>query len=543
MKHRLAILFCLVMLFSLVPYVPVARGQVYVFFPSLNIGLGFGPSNVQPVFEGVPIYTQGDNVWVESYSNATLQVELSPPSGLGGSSLKDLGPGQLLQLYTFGQNDSAGTWTLSVASSSLPSGSTDIPISVLSPDSSLVPTFQGDNLTGNRLNQVFAIPPTQAYDIQACSTGTSSGSTASFGLAGIANGTLGVSLKPSAAQFSFSQLPSGLAAWIELYSQYSYSVGNETTSQALLAANTPAFTFSSNTFSNLTYSFNQQMHLRPGRFDLRVFMRTNSGLSVREAEFLRNRDGSWLYLGVCTSLVSVSSPTFTLTTNLDSSNSSWPRHLVTMYAINGEEAYSVSDVTTSAAVIHLKASSGNGPLTGVTITASAPGLQPRQWDTFDSAVYLMLSRYPSNVSVALSFSGVASRTLSTSILNSYSSKSLSFQAGTLDGSATLNRAPLANATFSLTATGSAPITIPQGGKGNFSILLPPDNYTLTASYQGNSVSEEFSVSANVVTKISLELSRPSFPALLYVLAIVGVAGMVANVIVWRRYIERRRIYD
>jgi hypothetical protein len=491
-----------------------------------------------PVSAGLPIFTQGDNLWVESRANSTIGVGLVSPSGLNATELTEIGPGQLLVLYTFGQNDPAGLWTLDFAAGPI-SGPSSISLPVVSPDSSVVPSRLGDNLTGNMLNQAFAVPTTDAYDVQACSIGASVEPTANFGVPGVPNGTLSVSLGKNASLY-FAQTKVTLTAWLELHSEYAFQAGAVTSSRDVLVATSPLFTLGGSAGPNATFSPAGQTPLRAGRYDLRVFERTTSGLSLQEAQFLRASDGSWLSLRGCTSLVNVSSQKFTLSTNLDEDTSTWPRLLVTMYDVDGVESYTMSNMTSVESVIHLHGLPEGASLMGVTITASAAGGKMRAWDAHDSAVYALMNGYPSNLSVRISFSGVETRTLNVTIPSPFYSSSLAVEAGFLSATATLNGEAFPNATISIAPVGGNSVAIHRTGNGSISILLPPNDYTVTATYGGNSFSEDVNVAAGQNTTASLELNHSGFPVAVAVLALVGGIALLANVIVWRRYLWRRK---
>ncbi len=545
MKHRTGLLLLLAILLVSVPQSAPPNHAQSLLPPLSSIGLGFDPSSVQPVTVGVPIFTQGDALWVESYYNSTLEVQLVSPSGLGVTPQSLIGPAQLLQLYVFGMNDSSGVWSLSVNSSAPSFISFRIPIQVQSPYASLVPSLQTDSVTGNQLTEAFTIPATQAYDIQVCSAGVSLRTTASFGQSGSSNATLAVSLYWNASRISVSQTGAPITVWLELYSQYSYEVGGDTTSRYLLAASTlPTTVYSpigSRAPQNVMLPLAVQMPLRTGRFDLRVFERTATGLSVQEALFIRMPDGSWLSMRDCTSLVSVRSQTFTLTTNLDSSNSSWPRELVTMYSLNGTESYSFIYLAGTESVLHLATSPAGGPLTGVAITPSASGCQLRDWDAFNSGVYLLTNGYPCGISLRLTFSDVTSSTIDASLSGAYSSELLSVPAGTMTASVTMNGVSFANATISVASPGGDPVAVSRKGTGSVSLLLPPNNYTLTASFGGRSVSQDFAIVAGQTTAINIELNPPGFPITLALVALVGLAGAIASIFVWHTYLERRKV--
>jgi hypothetical protein len=516
-----------------------AAGQVVVSLPVPDVGLGFGPSSVQPISLGVPVYTQGDDMWFESYYNSTIDATLLTPQGLDRTGVVVVEPGQLFLLYSFNGADPDGPWILSVTSSQ---GVTDVFVHVYSPDGSLRPAYDGARLNGNELNQTFTLPPTDASNIQLCSVGQGSGHSFGFGLAGGLNGTVDVSLAGNSSQFSVTGTSSPLSVWLELYSQYSYVTGNGgTVSQNLLVATTPVVSAPPPRANQQVFLL-QQMPIRQGRFDARVFDRTVSGLVLHDAEFLRTVNGTWVSLTSCTSRENAYSSVLPLTTNLDSSNSTWPRQLLTMYTMAGIESYSETAIPGGEAALHFKDFPDNNPLTGVAFSPSGPGLEELEWDAANSSVYLLTSSYPSDVSIRLSFSGIAFETLNMSILAPYTSKSFHVDAGTLVVSASQQGKVVANATLSVGAMGSQLQAVKASAAGSASILLPPGEYNVSASYGGVSSSRVATVAPGHISSISLDLTQQSVPVDLYLLAGLGGAGLIANVFLWRLYLQRRKTY-
>jgi hypothetical protein len=242
-------------------------------------------------------------------------------------------------------------------------------------------------------------------------------------------------------------------------------------------------------------------------------------------------------------MVDVYSTDFTLATDLDSANSSWPRQLFTLYTFNGVESYVNTTVPGDEAAIHVIDSPRGQPLTGVTITPSAPGLGPSDWDAFNSTAYITTGRPAGQISLKLSFSGVITEILNVSITAPYTSKTLSVKAGTLVASTTLQGARLQNATVSVASPGSQPVAMKLGASGFVSLLLPPDNYTVSATYAGVSSTEVVPVTEGQVSSVTLQLGQTSIPASIYLLVAVGIAGLVASILIWRQYLERRKVYS
>jgi hypothetical protein len=534
-KHRLTFVILLALLIlGLAP-----RGSVGQVGTLPDIGLGFGPSTVQPISSGVPVFTQGDNIWLESYYNTTIDVTLQTPQGADKTGVVAVEPGQLFLLYALGGADPSGPWTLSVASSV---GVTDVFVFVVSPDTSLKPAYGGARLNGNELNQTFTLPATDAYDIQLCSVGQSYENAFAFGPAGGVSGTIAVSLEGNSSQFTVSGITSPLSTWLELYSQYSYDTGGGgTTSQNLLVATTPVLSVSPPTTTQ-ELSLVQQMPLRQGRFDLRVFDRTTGGLALHDAQFLRTVNGTWISLTECTSKLNAYSSVLSLATNLDSANTTWPRHLLTMYTMVGIESYTEIGVPGGEAAFHFIDFPDEKPLTGVAFTPFAPGLSASDWDTANSSVYLLTSSLGGSLSIRLSFSGIAAETLNVSNPGPYSSKSLSVDAGTLVVSAVQQGRPLPNATLTVGAEGSQPVIVKANAPGSASILLPPGNYAVSAAFGGVSASDAATVTPGHISTVSLDLGQQAVPVVLYLLVVLGVVGIAVNVLLWRQYLERRKMF-
>ena len=536
MESRKSALLCLVLLLCAI--LSVVRPGIAVSPPL--IGLGYDPATVQPVSNGIPVYTVGDQMWIQSYYlNSTALVTLQNPRGEIPGGLITLDPGEVSDVHNFAPGDLPGQWTLSITTSF---GNFNIPITLGMTNTSLVPRFMGSSLSDNLLNQAFALPQTSANNIQACSAGQSLGSTVIFGLQGGRNGSIDISIDGNYTRVSVSQAPYPLAVWLQLYSQYSYVVGGEgMVSQNLLVSATQEFTISPPS-NGVVLQWVDQMPLHYGRFDLRIYVRTTSGLSLYEAPLLRTSSGEWIALADCTSMINVSTQVFTLSTSLDASNSTWPRQLYTMYNLDGVESYSVLPVAANETAIHLTDYPFHRPLADVAINASAPGVTEGQWDAYNSTVYLLAPSFPSTVSIGLSFGGVVSEVVNTTIPAPYWPATLSIKAGTLQASVLYQGKAVANATFSLSAPGTVPVMVRPSSLGAISIELPPGDYTVSASYQGTSTSQPVSVAVGETTSATLELNPPPFPIILYLLVGVAVATAVANILIWRQYLLRRRVY-
>lgn len=521
----------------LVPVAAWAQPVTIVTGPSL--GLGFGPFSVEPASVGLPVYAPGDQLWVQSYENASsVFLTLTLPSTTGLSvSLQTilLPPGGLVRLYTFKASDPLGNWSLDAADQT--TGATAlIPILLANASSPLVPSFTGANLTGNSLLLGYSLPPTSAYDIQECTMGASAGSQSTLQLPG-GSGALRVSLDGATAHASAPGAPGPVTGWFQLYASRTFQTGQVMSSELTLAAQNAGVFTAPPAPGQTSVPLTPAMSLRDGRYDLRVFVNGPSGVVSFDRPYLKVNATGWVALGGCTQVSAVTSSTFVMTTNLAGSNSTWPRLLYTMYSEDGVDSYTVSTVPTVEGRVDVRAASKPVGIQGTTFQASGAGLL--ESEGFNSALYVIGNAFPLKISVAVTFEGVATRSYDVTIPSPFSTVPLPVQVGTLAVSTLSGRSPLANATVSVSAGGEG-ASFHSDGAGNVTLTLPPGEYNVTASYQGRSVSETAQVQAGGTADVSLGFAR-GVPFLLYSLVAVLVAAVALDVFVWRAYFVRRSL--
>lgn len=509
--------------------------------PQVNLALGYGPQSMEPVTFGVPVFTAGDQLWVESFYNTTTYlITLNEPASTGGGVAQAqyfLSPGVLLNLYTFGVGDPLGNWSLNLYST-VHGTSTTLRIAVVG-SASLVPAFDGAEVIGSSLSLAYTLPATSAYDVQECTMGASPSSAATFQLPGNVGGTLGVSLRGTAATVSASGAANGFTGWLELYTSRAFQNGGTVVSDETMAAKSQGIFHLNSTSITDQVVLNPDLALRPGRYDLRAYARGPSGLTSYDAPFLLLNGTDWVSLGSCTQRASISSSSFHLTTSMDGPSSTWPRKLYTMYTSEGVDGVTVSTVPVSEAKIDIKNNATSGLLTGVDITASGVGVQ--SWSGYNSAVYVIGTSYPLTVNVTLGFEKVSQESFDVRIPGPFQQVPLRVEAGTLAVSLAANGRPLANATVRVTSAGSQrPVLFSSDVHGNLTLTLPPGDYEVNASLGGVSGERNTRIVAGQTDHIRIDLGSGGVPAMDYVLAAVMVAGVGANLLVWRAYRERRR---
>ena len=136
-----------------------------------QIELGFTPNYLLPLSQGSPVYSPGDEMWGISNYNASVTVLLAYPNGTSAAPPLRLEPQRLGQLYQFADSAPLGNWRISVVEQTSVVNAT---FPVTTQVASIQPALEASTLSGSLLVQNFTIPPTGAYDIQACALGENS---------------------------------------------------------------------------------------------------------------------------------------------------------------------------------------------------------------------------------------------------------------------------------------------------------------------------------------------------------------------------------
>ena len=504
--------------------------------PHPDVGLGFGPFSVEPVGLGVPVYSVGDQLWVESFENTSATfLTLTPPSGTSSWTLL-LSPGELVRLRTFAPSDPLGTWMLEAES--LGTGTTKIlNLTLTGTPPPLDPGFVGANVSGNELQLGYTLPPTSAYNIQECTMGASGGASTGFQLPGAVGGTLRVDLVGSEATVTSPGAFGTFTGWLELYTQRTYTKGEALISEETLAARMSGVFILNGTSAGQVAQLNPDLNLREGRYDLRAYVRSPSGLYSYDAPYLMLNGSSWISLNGCTEVASVSSGSITMTTNLDSSNATWPRLLYTMYTEDGVDGVTSSRIPASEVRIDIRNSATSEPVPGIEIKAEGAGVQ--SWSGFNSGVYLIGASYPLHVRVTLGFDRVVSESFNVTVPGPLEYVSMTVEAGTLVVHTSANGKPLANATVGVSpGTGGQASFVPDS-EGNVTLTLPPGDYNVTASFSGRTGAGEGQVLPGGESYVRIDLSAEGSPIVAGLLAVVLMIGAGADFLVWRAYLKRR----
>lgn len=530
MRNRVA--FWVVGTMLLLAPLMVEQTQAQVAGP--EIGMGFGPGSVRPVSMGTPIYAIPDRVWVVSYYDHEITANLTSPAGsLKAVSL--LEPGVPVAVYTFGFNDTPGTWQLSV----LVDGAwLSQRFRVGTSDGTLIPSLIGSTLSNGYLVQEFSLPKTNVTDIEACGLGASPSPFVRVAVPSSLASEMLVRLENSTAVVSISKVLRPFVTWTELYSKFSFQNSRAVITEDLLVGSTTAQTVVVSTSSNLSESATEVLPFRTGRYTMRTFFRSASGLLVTENELLLRSGGRWFSLSECESLVAVSGQTFALRTDLNQSASAWPVRMYTMFSSGGVEGYSTEPITEVASTVDLVPALPNAPFYGFEALASGRYLQDSEFS--GGSLYLVGTRYPLDVTIRMVFSNVTTRSVNFTVPSPNTRNPMILETGVLVASLTVQGKIDNNATFEVSAPGNPPALLKPTTNGILELLLPPGNYTVRATKGGETASASVELKQGGVTSAELELGGGPASVLLYGLLAVGLVGIAANAFVWRRFIRLRK---
>lgn len=500
-----------------------------------DIGLGYGPQSIVPLTSGSPVMSQGDALWAQSYESATsLTLILISPSG-AASQFVNLPPGQLVNVYTFSQSDPAGNWTLDVYTGQAVD---QVRLAVVSGSYPLTPTLSGAGLARDSLALRYSLPATPAYGIQACLMGAQEGPSSTLQLPPSVGGSLEVSLNDSSVAALAPSVTSPTPIWFELYTPRAVLNGTALISAEVQAASTQVFNLGVSPTA-VSAPLAGALVFRDGRYDLRTFVRTPSGLASFDTPYLRNGT-AWISLAGCSDLAQVTSGSFQLDAKLNGSAATWPRRLIMMYDVGGVESFGVSNVEAAEARVDLGNSSQASQLSKVGV--SVEGTVTTAWDAYNGSVYLMASSFPLSFEVRLSFENVTTETFHVDIPEAFWIGSLQVPFGEVNVSAVSGGSSASNATVLVAPAGSPPAALRTDANGTASIVLPPGEYNFTLSLAGRSVSEVVQVEQGTTADARLDLGSGSPPVLLYLLAVVLVVGVGLDAVVWRAYLRRRAAF-
>jgi hypothetical protein len=507
---------------------------------SVPLSLGFSPSSLYPVADGVPVYTVGDTIWAQSNYSFSVPTSVTSAKAVTGEStaivsVKTLSPGVITPLYTFASGDVDGVWNITLTSSS---GTVVIPVrfvNLADHPVSLGPLLY--SLDGGNLSITSQASLGDSYDQQFCAAGSAG---VSVSLPRTMQDTGNVTLTPTSGSSlgitTYGKVNDSFSFWVELYHPYALDVTSANSlvvnnllaaeSQPVVVAPTTALNSTSGNSTALTWS----MPMREGRYDMRAYFQNATSLDIVQSNLLILNDSLWVSLSDSCPPQSVQTQQVSYSASLAGGQAYWPRTVYLMYRTFGVEGVVSYPVTAKLSSVNFLASPWNESLSDVKVSVAPSSSHIMQTSQAGSIVYVLASSYPLNFAYSLDISGGQNVSQgSTTIYGSYSTQTL--------------KVALSKLTIHLLSDQSAPSTVditgPQGvnitsnlvgSNQTMSYLLPPGSYTVTGSQAGNTQSDQAALLKGEAAVVTLNFN--TFLSFDVILVVTAALAAIANVVIW-----------
>ena len=543
----LAVLFILILSAPSSPVwrsIPKPSAQIVPSVPSF-IQLGYGPSSLSPLPDGIPVYSSGDSIWILSNSSLLTLVQLISPKGNMVAD-RAISPFAAFQLYTYSYSDSEGNWILKAVLRNSTIISVAIPFVNLA-SRELSANLLNYSMKSGELGMEFAISGGQAFDLQACLASSEVNSTVIIPTPeGVGGGSLILNSNLASASLSSSgSLTSPFSFWFDMVYSYSYAggTGGELISREIVSASSSTAYFSPS-ISVATVTLSNETNPRPGIYKLNAYFESSDGLAVEQTSILVLRDGDFVWMGGCNAFA-VSSSIFNRQVSISQPPQGWPRTLYLSYNVAGVYSYAVSsinlnesriDIVSSMSlpsknILHLGNQAGN--LFSYLNFSIAPNPDVLSYEVYNDSVYIIGRNFPITVQIDPTFGKQRLQPLSTEISQSFTASQVSIQVGRLTVQVTNNSSPLSGARVIVENAygGATTATSDLTGVANF--YLPVGSYNVTVIGPGYSDNKAGTVKANSQSNLQFVLtSPPSQDVIPYLLASLIIVGLVLNIWLW-----------
>jgi hypothetical protein len=523
-------LLCFLLLLALIPPAAAQAQPAPATGSSVPLELGFGPASLNSLDVGVPVYTQGDELWIMNTYNSTSALTLQGPEGGPPSASSALAPETAELLYAFPASAPNGVWTLSSSWSSTANASILVEVADSSPGG-VQGSLASATLSASSLSLSYNLSLGSSDDVEAVLTDASLSPEAIIPIpSSLGSGSLGVQISNDSGSVTVTRqgsVSSPFAFWLELYMDYSYSqittLGYVTS--PVLAARSQAVQMSPG-LATAQASIDRELVMRQGRYAVRAYFSSGSTISVEETGMLLLEGGGWIWQGLGAEQP-VGGAAFGVTADL--AKAPWPSYLVVTYRSGGVGSYSVLPLGVTLARVSFVVPPWGATAPDVSITlrpdpsVSGYGVSGGTLfvvggtDTFDLAYDLALGSHTflsSTIDVGAGLSATVSMPLGEMDVNS-----------TLDG----KPASGANVTASDGLGGSASHVAGVGGDTAF--FLPSGSYNVTVVEGNSRSSQTVEVTASQVQRVVFSLSSSTLDLTAPLLALAAF-GIALNLWVW-----------
>lgn len=508
-----------------------------------SLAFGYGPTTLSSPQQGIPVYSTQDQMWAESMAtNESVGITLVSPAGADVAS-SVLHPSTASLIYTFQSSDPEGVWTISI---STPQGGNSLPMLLVNPSNhQLGLGLSYFSLQNDQLNLGFNVTETQDYNIEGCITSSSSNASAlpvsvaiptnlgsgSIQIAwnGFSSSIANLTVKGSVTQaFTF---------WYELYYDYAFSGTNtsQLVSRELQVARSDGALFTPSSLgTNATFS--NQASLRDGRYILRSFFESASGLSVSESNVLLAGSGQsseWLSLDSCNPFPIIAPSSFERSLSLAGNPSQWPTEFYYMYDVNGVDALGAFPLGIRVARIIFQGTPWNVSMSELSFSLENNSAIQTSSD-YQGSLYVASSQFPVQLTVRPSFGGRQLQPINVSIETPFSQYVERIPIGRINAGVTENGSPLRGATIQLLSTQNSTLIQLSASSGNASFYVPSGSYYVRSSVGSATDIVLANVSNYGITNVVLSFATapPVPPYGVYAAIVVAVIGVALNIFFW-----------
>jgi hypothetical protein len=503
-------------------------------FSSVALSFGFGPTSLSPVSNGIPVYTVGDTIWVESEYNSSIPLSLTTakPADLRLApqvlAVKLLEKGVVTPVYTFASGDADGVWNATIGGLR---GAVVIPVHFVNPVAhpislgTLAYALQGGNMSISSQAKLG-----DSYDQEVCAGGSAVGAGIILGLPAAMHdqGTLTIAPGNPLRISTSGQINESFSFWFQLLHPYSLESpsANSLVVSNLMTAESQPVTFVSPGSVNGTLTLN--MPLREGRYELRAFFQNSTSLEVVRDRIIVTSDGArtlWVSLSDACPPQPISSQNLSYPASLTTGQENWPRSLYVMYRAFGVEAVASYPLKANLSSVEFVASPWGSALKDVKVNV-APAVGVLQTSQEGGSLFVLTSQYPVQFYYSLDISGGQNLAQGTVTLEgSYTDQTTNLRLAKL----TVHVLSDQTSPTALSVTGPQGVSITSGlvgGNQSSSFLLPTGSYTVAATQGGNSQSAQVALTDGVATAVTLNFS--AFLTLEVILIATAIMAAIAN---------------
>ena len=505
-----------------------------VSLASVSLSLGFSPSSLSPVANGVPVYTVGDTIWAVSGYNYSIPLGVTSAKASASATsdvvaVKLLDPQVITPLYTFTPKDIDGVWNITIGSLQ---GTVVIPVHFVNQADhpvSLGPLAFA--LTGGNLAISTQANLGDSYDQQVCAAGNATDAGVSLSLPTDMHdvGSLSISAGNPVGISTSGHVNESFSFWFELYHPYALDV---TTTNSLVvddlmtASSQPvAIVASGTTTAPLTLN----MPIREGRYEMRAYFQNSTNLEAVQSSVLVVNSTSWVSLTNACQPQAIQSPSVSYAASLTNGEANWPRSLFVMYRTFGVEGVAAYPVNPNLSSVNFVVAPWNESLQDVKVNAS-PQNGILQTSQVGSSLFVLASDYPVRLDYSLDISGGQGLESGTLILtSSYATQTEKVNLAML----TVHVLSDQTAPTTLVVSGPKGVSITSGLVGSnqtSSFILPTGSYTVTASQAGNSQTEQVGLTDGLAASVTLNFS--TFLTFEIILVVTAALAAIANVLIW-----------